>query len=260
MGTTRRLLHPRLNPTGLMASTGVVYAGTLMIYNVVNHHGAWSTPVFVSLVTAVASLLARQVVTPVADPVDEPAAGSRHPASRAVHGRGCPCRPAGHHRDDRGTAARRSPAAVTVTAPGHARTRPEGAPGHRAPRATALPPSVQRQRIRDSWAAVLRSAAVVLPLAPLAVMARPLAVNAPMLQAYGGRVLGLGATLCLLGCLAVTPVTRLFRWKRAAWWRKWLGMCVFFPGRRVASSPSPGGRERRRDARVRDRTGNGRGP
>jgi methionine sulfoxide reductase heme-binding subunit len=61
-------------------------------------------------------------------------------------------------------------------------------------------------------------------------MVRPLAVNAARLQIYGGQVLGFGATLCLLGCLAVTPVTRIMRWKRASWWRKWLGLCVFFLG------------------------------
>ena len=70
MSSAARLLHPALNPTGLMAAAGVIYAGTSMIYNVVNHHGAWSTPVFIALVGAVSSLLARQVVTPVADPVD----------------------------------------------------------------------------------------------------------------------------------------------------------------------------------------------
>jgi hypothetical protein len=70
MGTTRRQLHPATNPTGYMTTAGIVYAGTLMIYNVVNHHGAWSTPVFISLVAAIAALLTRQVVTPVADPYD----------------------------------------------------------------------------------------------------------------------------------------------------------------------------------------------
>jgi len=70
MATATRTLNPALNPTGWMATAGAVYAGTLMLYNTVNHHGAWSTPVFIALVAAVASLLTRQVVTPVADPVD----------------------------------------------------------------------------------------------------------------------------------------------------------------------------------------------
>lgn len=69
MGTAR-LLHPALNPTGLMASAGAIYAGASMAYNAYNHHGAWSTPVFIALVGAVSALLTRQVVTPVADPKD----------------------------------------------------------------------------------------------------------------------------------------------------------------------------------------------
>ena len=70
MAKLPRTISPALNPTGWIAAAGVIYAGVSMAYNAANHHGAWSTPVFVALVGAVASLLTRQVVTPVADPVD----------------------------------------------------------------------------------------------------------------------------------------------------------------------------------------------
>ena len=101
-----------------------------------------------------------------------------------------------------------------MSAPAHARTAP-------ARTAAAQP---------GALTSILRPAAVLLPLAPLVIMAHPILAHAPRLQVYGGQVLGLGATLCLIGCLAVTPVTRVIRWPRAAWWRRYLGMCVFVTG------------------------------
>ena len=66
----KRLASPRLNPTGLMAAAGAVYAAAVMIYNATHHHGVIDPQVIVAAVGAVAALLARQVVTPVADPRD----------------------------------------------------------------------------------------------------------------------------------------------------------------------------------------------
>jgi hypothetical protein len=70
MATLPRTLHPALNAPGLMAAAGAIYAGVSMAYNAYNHRGAWSTPVFIALVSAVASLLTRFVVTPTGDPKD----------------------------------------------------------------------------------------------------------------------------------------------------------------------------------------------
>lgn len=89
-----------------------------------------------------------------------------------------------------------------------------------------LPPLPRR---RWSWRPVVPVLAVV-PLLPVAVMARPVYLSVPRLQDYAGVVLGLGATLCLLGCLAITPVSWLTRFPAAAAWRRWLGLCVFFTG------------------------------
>lgn len=68
--TTRRLLHPKLNPTGLTAAAGAVYAAAAMIYSAYKHGGVISLPVIIAAIGAVAALLTRQVVTPVADPLD----------------------------------------------------------------------------------------------------------------------------------------------------------------------------------------------
>lgn len=73
-------------------------------------------------------------------------------------------------------------------------------------------------------------AARLLPLAPLAVMVRPILYQAPRLQTYAGDVLGLGATLCLLTCLAVSPAAKLVRIRSAAEWRRWTGLCMFWIG------------------------------
>jgi hypothetical protein len=70
MASLPRTLSPALNPTGYMATAGAIYAAAAAIYNAVNHHGALQTPVILAALAAVASLLARQRVTPVADPVD----------------------------------------------------------------------------------------------------------------------------------------------------------------------------------------------
>jgi hypothetical protein len=66
----KRLVSPALNPAGLMAAAGAVYAAAVMITNAVHHHGIIDPAVIVAAVGAVAALLTRQVVTPVADPRD----------------------------------------------------------------------------------------------------------------------------------------------------------------------------------------------
>lgn len=73
-------------------------------------------------------------------------------------------------------------------------------------------------------------AARALPLVPLAVMVRPLLAQAPRLQVYAGDVLGLGATLCLLACLTVTPAAKLVRFRAASDWRRWTGLAMFWTG------------------------------
>lgn len=70
MANVPRTLNPALNSTGYMAAAGAIYAAAAAIYNAVNHHGALQTPVILAALAAVASLLAHQRVTPVADPVD----------------------------------------------------------------------------------------------------------------------------------------------------------------------------------------------
>ncbi len=66
--TVPRALNVSTNPAGLLAAAGAVYAAAVMIYNAVTHHGVIDTGVIVAAVGAVGALLARQVVTPVADP------------------------------------------------------------------------------------------------------------------------------------------------------------------------------------------------
>jgi len=77
--TAKRLVYPTLNPAGLMATAGAVYAASVMIYNAMHHHGVIDPAVIVAAVGAVAALLTRQVVTPVADPHD----GNGEPLLRA---------------------------------------------------------------------------------------------------------------------------------------------------------------------------------
>ena len=82
----KRSLSLNLNPTGLMAAAGAVYAAVAMIWNACHHHGIINPSVIIAAVGAVAALLTRQVVTPVADPKDgngQPLVTSGAPA---VHG------------------------------------------------------------------------------------------------------------------------------------------------------------------------------
>jgi hypothetical protein len=65
-----RLLNPKTNPAGYIAAAGAVYAAVAMIWNASHHHGVINPSVIISAVAAVASLLARQLVTPTADPKD----------------------------------------------------------------------------------------------------------------------------------------------------------------------------------------------
>jgi hypothetical protein len=65
-----RLLTPSLNPTGLMAAAGLVYAAVAMLLNAHYHHGVIDPAVIVAAVGAVAALLTRQIVTPVKNPRD----------------------------------------------------------------------------------------------------------------------------------------------------------------------------------------------
>lgn len=65
-----RLTSPSLNPAGLMAAAGAVYAAVVMCLNAYNHKGVIDPQVIVAAVGAVCALLTRQVVTPVADPRD----------------------------------------------------------------------------------------------------------------------------------------------------------------------------------------------
>jgi DMSO/TMAO reductase YedYZ heme-binding membrane subunit len=74
------------------------------------------------------------------------------------------------------------------------------------------------------------TAAYLLPLAPLAAMAWPLYAREPGLQAAAGQVLGLGAVLALLACLAVSPLATATGMRNAARWRRHFGLCVFILG------------------------------
>jgi DMSO/TMAO reductase YedYZ heme-binding membrane subunit len=74
------------------------------------------------------------------------------------------------------------------------------------------------------------TAAYTLPLVPLAVMIWPLAHQVPGAAADAGNVLGFGAVLSLLACLAVTPVLLVTGMKQAARWRRHFGVCVFILG------------------------------
>ncbi len=86
--------------------------------------------------------------------------------------------------------------------------------------------TMSRRAIRKTATAVL----AVIPLLPVLIIARAVTFHIPRLQDYAGVILGLGATLCLLGCLAVTPVSWLTRFPAAPAWRRWLGVCVFLTG------------------------------
>jgi methionine sulfoxide reductase heme-binding subunit len=73
-------------------------------------------------------------------------------------------------------------------------------------------------------------AAYALPLVPLGVMIWPLWHRLPGATEAAGNILGFGAVLSLLACLAVTPVTTLTGRKGAARWRRHFGVCVFILG------------------------------
>jgi DMSO/TMAO reductase YedYZ heme-binding membrane subunit len=72
--------------------------------------------------------------------------------------------------------------------------------------------------------------AKIIPLVPILVLVRPVIANSPGVQIHGGNALGFSATVCLVACLAITPLSRLMRIRDAASWRKWYGLCVLFLG------------------------------
>jgi methionine sulfoxide reductase heme-binding subunit len=77
---------------------------------------------------------------------------------------------------------------------------------------------------------------------PLVIMLRPLYAQPPDLQKDAGDVLGLGAILCLLACLSITPLMRVTNLRGANTWRKWYGLSVFilgFAGLAIAVSGGP---------------------
>ena len=80
MAAVKRLLIPSLNPAGLMALAGALYALGTGIFNVVHHHQAIDPQVIVSAIGAMLAALTRQVVTPVSDPHD----GANRPLTAAV--------------------------------------------------------------------------------------------------------------------------------------------------------------------------------
>lgn len=85
----KRALSPTLNPAGLMAAAGAIYAATVMVWNATHHHGVIDPQVIVAALGAMAFLYTRLKVTPVADPRDgngnplhgPEAAGANKPAS-----------------------------------------------------------------------------------------------------------------------------------------------------------------------------------
>ena len=70
MGKLPATLNITTNPTGYMAAASTVYAAAVMIANAYHHHGVIDVPVIIAAATAVAALLTRQIVTPVAAPRD----------------------------------------------------------------------------------------------------------------------------------------------------------------------------------------------
>lgn len=77
---------------------------------------------------------------------------------------------------------------------------------------------------------LLAALAYILPIVPLVAILRPLYTQAPTLQKDAGDVLGFGALLCLLACLAITPMQKVTGMKQASKWRKWFGLWVFVLG------------------------------
>jgi hypothetical protein len=91
MGRLPATLNISTNPTGYMAAASAVYAAAVMIYNAYHHHGVIDVPVIIAAATAVASLLTRQIVTPVAAPRD----GAGTPLVPALAAPGPPLPPDG---------------------------------------------------------------------------------------------------------------------------------------------------------------------
>jgi hypothetical protein len=65
-----RLVSPLTNPNGWIAAAGAVLAVVVMVNNAVHGRGAFDATALVSAAAAVAALISRQYVTPVADPRD----------------------------------------------------------------------------------------------------------------------------------------------------------------------------------------------
>jgi DMSO/TMAO reductase YedYZ heme-binding membrane subunit len=96
---------------------------------------------------------------------------------------------------------------------------------------------------RPSRAETLTGVMLAAPLIPLAVAAVPLIADAPGTQAADSSVLGFAATLSLLACLAVTPLTRVAKVHGAARYRKWYGLQAFelgLAGLVIAVTAGPG--------------------
>lgn len=70
MNGITRLLSPRTNLTGLLTAAAAVYALADGIWNVAHHHGALAPQVITAGIGAIAFLVTRFTVTPVADPKD----------------------------------------------------------------------------------------------------------------------------------------------------------------------------------------------
>lgn len=93
------------------------------------------------------------------------------------------------------------------------------------------------------WAIALR----VWPLLPALFLIAPALRGAPQLADAAGDVLGLDATLCLIGCLAVTPLLTVVK-LRAAKLRWWYGVWMFTLGAAlfvITESVGPGSFEQR---------------
>ncbi len=103
--------------------------------------------------------------------------------------------------------------------------------------------------------------AYLLPLAPLALLAWPLYCHVPGVTADAGNILGFGAVLCLLACLAVTPAAVLTGMRKASRWRRHYGLCVFALGLAglviavTSQGMAPGGMPGQAAGHVREWTG-----
>jgi len=68
----KRALSPSTNATGIGAAAAAIYAAVVMIWNLVNHKGAYGfdPQVIVAALGAAAFLYTRFKVTPIKDPKD----------------------------------------------------------------------------------------------------------------------------------------------------------------------------------------------